>query len=404
MFCCGLSSAISDRRLPQQQQQQRGQHRLEQPDDARRASVRDPASPRRQTRDRRIRRKRRRDHRDRAATAPTSASAPSRTRCPLRKRRQRILEEKLEHGGRLAGRRSVRHAVHDVVDADAKRHRRERLRILGIVGPFPGIAQMHVVADGHDDAALVVADGAPLRDVAVLLVGAARVARTARPAPESAGRCRTARERSRRRRPDPKSDSARPAAPSACLSGSFPSRRCRGNRPPSGSRPSAGTRAGAWLAASREGPALDLDGVDEGIVEDVVALEIDDLLVASRVDARQAPERREKRDVGLGIVARPRAAAIEAAEPAEAAAERRCTAAATRRTRAWSRSPRAPYACGRLETDAAGARSGRRAAPVLRPIRRTTAASRQNTASSTIQSVSLGRGYQNCRPSATVSP
>ena len=58
-----------------------------------------------------------------------------------------------------------------------------------------------------------------------------------------------------------------------------------------------------------EGPGLDLDGVDQRIVEDVVAVEVDDLLVASGVDARQAPERREKRDVGLGIIARPGPAA-----------------------------------------------------------------------------------------------
>ena len=59
-------------------------------------------------------------------------------------------------------------------------------------------------------------------------------------------------------------------------------------------------QAGGLLIA--EGPALDLDGVDEGKVEDVVAVEIDDLLVASRVDAREAPERREKRDVGFGVI------------------------------------------------------------------------------------------------------
>src|SRR5439155_22406540 len=47
--------------------------------------------------------------------------------------------------------RLVGHAVHDVIDADAKRHRGKRLRIVGAVGPFPRVAQMHVVADRDDD-------------------------------------------------------------------------------------------------------------------------------------------------------------------------------------------------------------------------------------------------------------
>jgi len=68
----------------------------------------------------------------------------------------------------------MRHAVHDVIDAHAEGQRCERFRILRVICPFPRIAQVHVVADRDDDAPFGVADGAPFRHVAILLIGAAR--------------------------------------------------------------------------------------------------------------------------------------------------------------------------------------------------------------------------------------
>src|SRR6202034_200559 len=66
--------------------------------------------------------------------------------------------------------RLVRHAIHDVIEPHAKCHRCERLWISWIVGPLPGVAQVHVVADCDHDAAFVVADRAPLRDVPVFFI------------------------------------------------------------------------------------------------------------------------------------------------------------------------------------------------------------------------------------------
>ena len=67
----------------------------------------------------------------------------------------------------------MRHAIDDVIESDAKGHRGKSLRVIRVVGPLPCVAQVHVVANGDDDAALVVADGAPFRLIAVLLIGAA---------------------------------------------------------------------------------------------------------------------------------------------------------------------------------------------------------------------------------------
>src|SRR3954464_3475005 len=68
---------------------------------------------------------------------------------------------------------SVRHAVQDVIEADAKGHGREGLGIIRIVRPFPCVAQVHVVADRDHDAPLLVPDSAPFRLIAVFLIGAA---------------------------------------------------------------------------------------------------------------------------------------------------------------------------------------------------------------------------------------
>src|ERR1700678_2923267 len=62
----------------------------------------------------------------------------------------------------------MRHGVNDIVDANANPERGVFLWILGIVGMLPGIAQIHVVADSHHQAALVVVNTAPMRLVAVL--------------------------------------------------------------------------------------------------------------------------------------------------------------------------------------------------------------------------------------------
>src|SRR5438132_6213001 len=66
--------------------------------------------------------------------------------------------------------RLVGHAVHDVIDADAERHRGERLRVIRAVSPFPRVTQVHVVTDRHHHAPFVVADGAPLVNVSVFFV------------------------------------------------------------------------------------------------------------------------------------------------------------------------------------------------------------------------------------------
>src|ERR1700733_16113895 len=57
----------------------------------------------------------------------------------------------------------MRHGVNNIVDADANAERGVLFRILGIVGVLPGIAQIHVMADGHHEAAFVVVDAGPMR-------------------------------------------------------------------------------------------------------------------------------------------------------------------------------------------------------------------------------------------------
>src|SRR5690348_2920581 len=71
--------------------------------------------------------------------------------------------------------RSVGHGVRNVVQHDAKRQAGKFLGILGTVGPLPGITQVHVGANRHHDAAVVVADGTPLGHVAIFLISPAGI-------------------------------------------------------------------------------------------------------------------------------------------------------------------------------------------------------------------------------------
>jgi hypothetical protein len=56
----------------------------------------------------------------------------------------------------------MRHRVDEVVDADADSQGGKGLGVGGVVGVFPGVAQVHVVADDHHQAAFVVVDAAPV--------------------------------------------------------------------------------------------------------------------------------------------------------------------------------------------------------------------------------------------------
>ena len=51
---------------------------------------------------------------------------------------------------------SVSHSIDDVVDADAIRQRCSAFGILGTVGPFPGVADIGISADGDHDATFIV--------------------------------------------------------------------------------------------------------------------------------------------------------------------------------------------------------------------------------------------------------
>src|SRR5450432_1512145 len=64
--------------------------------------------------------------------------------------------------GRVPSVSLVRHRVDHVIDADADAERRVLLRVFGIVGMLPGIAQVHIVADGGHEAALIVIDASPM--------------------------------------------------------------------------------------------------------------------------------------------------------------------------------------------------------------------------------------------------
>ena len=67
----------------------------------------------------------------------------------------------------------MRQVVDEVIHRDAVGHVGPFCRIGRVVGPFPRVAQIHVVADGYFNAAFVVIDALPVRFVAVLFIGAA---------------------------------------------------------------------------------------------------------------------------------------------------------------------------------------------------------------------------------------
>src|SRR5579871_4750594 len=64
----------------------------------------------------------------------------------------------------------VGHRIGDVVQHDAERQTGKLLRVFRFVGMLPCVAEMHVVTDGHHDAAVRIANGAPLGHVAVLFI------------------------------------------------------------------------------------------------------------------------------------------------------------------------------------------------------------------------------------------
>src|SRR5258708_38683488 len=53
--------------------------------------------------------------------------------------------------------------VDEIVHRGLVRERRPLFQVARIVGPLPGVAHIHVVADRRDDAALRVANAAPVR-------------------------------------------------------------------------------------------------------------------------------------------------------------------------------------------------------------------------------------------------
>ena len=67
------------------------------------------------------------------------------------------------------------HRIDEVVDANAVGKRGVLFGIVREIGPFPCVAQVHVVADGHLDPAFIVEDGSPFRLNAVPLVGSTRI-------------------------------------------------------------------------------------------------------------------------------------------------------------------------------------------------------------------------------------
>ena len=86
-----------------------------------------------------------------------------------------------------------------------------------------------------------------------------------------------------------------------------------------------------------ERPVCHLHGIDPRVVEDLVAVEIDDLLDGAHLDAGEALQRQQELAIRLGIVARPTgpvavSIAVSEAEAAATAPARRYSAAATSRT------------------------------------------------------------------------
>src|SRR5438034_9916331 len=99
----------------------------------------------------------------------------SRRECgPSRSTRSRARRYSCTSSNTLLQACSVRHGVDDIIDADADSQLGELFRIARVIGVLPGVAQVHVVADGHHEASLVVVDAAPNRNPTVMLVGYAR--------------------------------------------------------------------------------------------------------------------------------------------------------------------------------------------------------------------------------------
>src|ERR1700730_12602174 len=82
-----------------------------------------------------------------------------------------VFKEEFEHGTQRSTQGLVGHRVDNVIEDDAKSQSRKLLGVLRLIGVFPGVAEMHIVANRYHDASVLIADGPPLGDVAVLLVG-----------------------------------------------------------------------------------------------------------------------------------------------------------------------------------------------------------------------------------------
>src|SRR5258708_2980510 len=105
-------------------------------------------------------------------TERTSATSGSAAASDTARKRILFMEENdiAERGNvRAAVWRSVRHGVDDVIHADADSEIGKLGGIFRIVGVLPGVAQVHVVADGHHEPAFIVVDAAPARYNAVIL-------------------------------------------------------------------------------------------------------------------------------------------------------------------------------------------------------------------------------------------
>src|SRR5262249_23735724 len=69
---------------------------------------------------------------------------------------------------------SVSHGVDNIVHANPEAECRVLFGVQRVVRMFPGIAKIHVVADGHHEPAVVIVDSAPTRVEAVPFIGLAR--------------------------------------------------------------------------------------------------------------------------------------------------------------------------------------------------------------------------------------
>src|ERR1700704_4498057 len=197
---------------------------------------------------------------------------------------------------------SVRHSVHDVIDPHPKSQRGKFLRITGIVGPFPGVAEVHVVADSYHDAAPVVADCAPSRDVAILFVGSARAYVL------FAGHLETLAQ-------------VIEHVENFILVGQVFDGAVREHHQHAAHEalPIGGAMeivdhdeaaleqvfAQALGLGFGEGPVLYLDGVDPGVVEDFVAVELHDLFGRPGLNASETPQSNQELAVRLRIIPGP---------------------------------------------------------------------------------------------------